>query len=64
LGGRNRWISEFEASLAYKVSSRIARATQINPVSKTTTTKGKTNKQTNKNLYPKQPDPPPKKKPN
>jgi hypothetical protein len=28
-------ISEFEASLVYKVSSRIARATQRNPVSKT-----------------------------
>jgi hypothetical protein len=34
LGGRGRWISEFEASLVYKVSSRIARATQRNPVSK------------------------------
>jgi hypothetical protein len=34
LGGRGRWISEFEASLAYKVSSRTARATQRNPVSK------------------------------
>jgi hypothetical protein len=34
LGGRDRWISEFEASLVYKVSSRTARATQRNPVSK------------------------------
>jgi hypothetical protein len=34
LGGRGWWISEFEASLVYKVSSRIARATQRNPVSK------------------------------
>jgi hypothetical protein len=34
LGGRSRWISEFEASLVYKVSSRIARATQRNPVLK------------------------------
>ena len=34
LGGRGRRISEFEASLVYKVSSRIARATQRNPVSK------------------------------
>jgi hypothetical protein len=25
LGGRGRWISEFEASLVYKVSSRTAR---------------------------------------
>jgi hypothetical protein len=40
LGGRGRQISEFEASLVYKVSSRTARATQRNPVSK--------NKQTNK----------------
>jgi hypothetical protein len=43
LGGRGRWISEFKASLVYRVSSRTARATQRNPVSK--------NKQTNKNLY-------------
>jgi hypothetical protein len=34
LGGRGKWISEFEASLVYKVSSRTARATQRNPVSK------------------------------
>jgi hypothetical protein len=27
-GGRGRWISEFEASLIYKVSSRTARAIQ------------------------------------
>jgi hypothetical protein len=33
LGGRGRWISEFEASLVYKVSTRTARATQRNPVS-------------------------------
>jgi hypothetical protein len=37
--GRGRRISEFEASLVYKVSSRTARDTQRNPVSK--------NKQTN-----------------
>jgi hypothetical protein len=42
LGGRGRWISEFEASLVYRVSSRAARATQRNPVLK------KQNKQTNK----------------
>jgi hypothetical protein len=35
LGGRGRWISEFEASLVYRVSSRTARAIQRNPVSKT-----------------------------
>jgi hypothetical protein len=41
LGGRGRRVSEFEDSLVYRVSSRTARATQRNPVSKnkTTTTK-------------------------
>jgi hypothetical protein len=34
LGGRGRRISEFKASLVYKVSSKTARATQRNPVSK------------------------------
>jgi hypothetical protein len=34
LGGRGRRISEFKASLVYRVSSRIARATQRNPVLK------------------------------
>jgi hypothetical protein len=34
LGGRDRRISVFEASLVYKVSSRTARATQRNPVLK------------------------------
>jgi hypothetical protein len=34
MGGIARWISEFKASLVYKVSSRTARATQRNPVSK------------------------------
>ena len=33
LEGRDRWISEFEVSLVYRVSSRTARATQRNPVS-------------------------------
>jgi hypothetical protein len=46
LGGRGRQISEFEASLVYRESSRIARAIQRNPVSKkqnkTTTTTTKT----------------------
>jgi hypothetical protein len=48
--GRGRRISEFEASVVYKVSFRTARATQRNPVSKKpkTKTKTKTNKQTNK----------------
>jgi hypothetical protein len=44
LGGRCKQISEFEASLVYKVSSRAARAMHRNPVSKNK------NKQTNKNL--------------
>jgi hypothetical protein len=34
LGGRGRQITEFEASLVYRVSSRTARAIQRNPVSK------------------------------
>jgi hypothetical protein len=34
LGGRGRQISEFEASLVYRVSSRTARAIKRNPVSK------------------------------
>jgi hypothetical protein len=33
-GSRGRWSSEFKASLVYRVSSRTARATQRNPVSK------------------------------
>jgi hypothetical protein len=49
LGGRGRQISEFEASLVYKMSSRTARAIQRNLVSKNrqkqkTKTKTKTNK--------------------
>jgi hypothetical protein len=44
LGGRGRRISEFEASLVYKVSFRTARAIQRNPVSK--------NKKTNKKRIP------------
>jgi hypothetical protein len=46
-GGRGRRISEVEASLVYRVSSRTAKATQRNPVSDqktTTTTKKKTKK--------------------
>ena len=34
----SRWISEFQASLVYRVSSRTPRTTQRNPVSETTTT--------------------------
>jgi hypothetical protein len=43
LGGRGRQISEFQANLVYKVSSRTARATQRNPV-----LENQTNKQTKK----------------
>ena len=41
MGGKGRRISEFEASLVYKVSSRTVRTIQRNPVSKKqiTTTK-------------------------
>jgi hypothetical protein len=34
LGGRGRWISQFNTSLVYRVSSRTAQATQRNPVLK------------------------------
>ena len=37
MGGRGRRISEFEASLVYKVSSRTARVKQRNPVSENKT---------------------------
>ena len=47
LGSRGRQISEFEASLVYKVSSWTARAIQRNPVSKNNNNK----KQTNKNIF-------------
>jgi hypothetical protein len=46
LGGRGRPISEFEASLVYRVSSRTARATQ---------------EKNQKNKKPKNPKKPPKK---
>jgi hypothetical protein len=42
LGGRGRQISEFEANLVYRVSSRTARAIQRNPVSKNKTKQNKT----------------------
>jgi hypothetical protein len=47
LGGRGRQISEFEASLVYRVSSRRARATQRNPVSENKQTNKRTNERTN-----------------
>ena len=46
---RGRWISEFEASLVYKVSSRTARATQRNPVLKNQKKKPKQNKKKTQN---------------
>jgi hypothetical protein len=39
LGGKGRWISEFNASMVYKLSSRTASATKRNPVSKIRTKK-------------------------
>jgi hypothetical protein len=49
LEGRGRRISEFKASLVYRVSSRTVRAAQRNPVSKTTTTTTTTTKKTTTN---------------
>jgi hypothetical protein len=44
LGGRGRWISEFKASLVYRVSSRTAKVTQRNPVLKKTKNKNNNKK--------------------
>jgi hypothetical protein len=44
LGGRGKQISEFEASLVYKVSSKTARAIQRNPVLKNQTKTKQTKK--------------------
>jgi hypothetical protein len=44
--GRSRQISELEASLVYKVSSRTARAIQRNPVLKNKTKQNKTKTKT------------------
>jgi hypothetical protein len=46
LGGRGRQISDLEASLVYRVSSRTTGATQRNPVLKK---KKNNNKKQNKN---------------
>jgi hypothetical protein len=54
LGGRSRQISEFEASLVYKVSSRTARAIQRNPVSKKQNKKTNPHKQIKKSYFKKQ----------
>ena len=48
LGSRGRWISEFEACLLYRVSSRTARTTQRNPILKK---KKKKKKKEKKNFY-------------
>jgi hypothetical protein len=45
LGGRGRQISEFDASLVYRVSSRTARATQRTLSQKSKTKKPNQNKQ-------------------
>jgi hypothetical protein len=50
-GGRGRWISEFKASLVYRVNSRTARAIQRNPVSKKKKKKEKKRKKRNVNIY-------------
>jgi len=41
LGGRGKQITEFQASLVYRLRSRTARATQRYPVSKKTKKKKK-----------------------
>ena len=46
LGGRGRWISEFQASLVHRVSSRTARAIQRKPVSKRNQNPNKTKPKT------------------
>ena len=48
MGGRGRQISEFRASLVYKVSSRTARAIERNPVSKNQKEKKKKKKKKTK----------------
>jgi hypothetical protein len=50
-GDRSRWISEFEASLVYKVSSRAAKATQRNPVSKNKNKQKKNTKKQKKIIF-------------
>jgi hypothetical protein len=55
LGGRSRQISEFEANLVYRVSSRTARAIQRNPALKNPKPKipNKQTKQNKKKTKPK-----------
>jgi hypothetical protein len=54
LGGRGRHISEFKASLVFRVSSRMTRAIQKNPVSKKQN-KTKQNKTATKKTKPNKP---------
>jgi hypothetical protein len=56
LGGRGRRISEFEASLVYRVSSRTARDIQKNPVLKKTKTKTKTTTKNKKQKNKREPE--------
>jgi hypothetical protein len=51
LGRQRQGISEFEASLVYRVSSRTARATQRNPVSKKTKNENKKSKGGRRRIY-------------
>jgi hypothetical protein len=51
LGGRGRQISEFEASLVYRVSSRTVSTTQRNPVSIKAKKKKKKKKERKKSPY-------------
>jgi hypothetical protein len=48
---QDQWISEFKVSLVYRMSSRTARTTQRNPVSRNKTKQTQTNKQTKNNVY-------------
>jgi hypothetical protein len=51
LEGRSRWISEFKASLVYRVSSRTARDIQRNPVLKSKKQKTKTKTKDSVSLF-------------
>jgi hypothetical protein len=54
LGGRDQGISEFEASLVYRMSSRTTRATQRNPALKTNKQTETQNQKTKQNKINKQ----------
>jgi hypothetical protein len=62
LGGRGRWISEFKASLVYRVSSRTARATQRKPASKKKKNKTKKKNKKKRHTHTHTRLPPPKKR--